>query len=116
MSTRQEGKALRRLHLLIPTFECVPGCTDCCGPIPFSAWEWEKVQDKRHATSIKCPYECKTGCSIYEQRPMMCRVFGATEDRRLLCPHGKGPEKPLTEEQLERIMKEYRSWMPKGSR
>jgi uncharacterized protein len=112
MSTRQEGKAIRRLQLLVPKFECIPGCTDCCGPVPFSKWEWEQVQDKRSSTSLSCVYSSKQGCEIYDKRPMVCRLFGASEDERLVCPHGKMPDKPLTVEETNRISKEYISWIP----
>ena len=29
----------QRLYAAIPPFECIEGCTDCCGPVPWSAWE-----------------------------------------------------------------------------
>ena len=112
MSTRQEGKAIRRLQLLVPKFECIPGCTDCCGPVPFSTWEASQVADKKQTAGLSCPYASAKGCEIYDQRPMICRVFGATEDERLMCPHGKMPESPLTVKETDRIMKEYLSWMP----
>ncbi len=107
LSTRNEGRAIRRLRTLIPTFECVPGCRDCCGPIPFSRWEWGQVADKRKATCIECPYSTEQGCAIYEQRPIICRLFGTVDDPMLKCPHGRGPKKPLSAEEGRRIAMEY---------
>lgn len=104
---RREGKEIKRLRLLIPTFECVAGCNDCCGPVPFSGWEADQVKEKRVQTCIDCPYSTPQGCDIYEDRPIMCRLFGAVDDPMLRCPHGKGPEKPLTAEEGRRIAAEY---------
>jgi len=74
---------------MIPEFTCKKGCHDCCGPVPFSKEEWSRVPDKRKATSLTCPYVGEKGCDIYEERPLMCRLFGAVED--LKCPHGCAP-------------------------
>lgn len=104
---RREGRDIRRLRTLIPTFTCVQGCSDCCGPIPFSRWEWDRVTDKRKATCLDCPYSTPHGCAIYEERPMMCRLFGAVDDPMLRCPHGCAPEKPLSADEGRRIANEY---------
>lgn len=105
----------------IPAFECIPGCTDCCGPVPFSASEWAAVPVKKpmpttdtaellaqlyQGVSVTCPYAVKdVGCSIYAQRPIMCRIFGTVEDLR--CPHGKRPEQLLTIMQGKTILRHY---------
>ena len=104
---RREARDIRRLRVLIPTFDCVPGCTDCCGPVPFSRWEWDQVKDKRVAVCIDCPYSAADNCAIYEDRPMMCRLFGAVDDPRLTCPHGAGPAVKLTAEQGSAIASAY---------
>jgi uncharacterized protein len=36
---KQERRELRRLYSRIPTFKCIEGCTDCCGPVPASREE-----------------------------------------------------------------------------
>jgi hypothetical protein len=95
------------LYARIPSFECRKGCTDCCGPVPFSRWEAERIQDRRVATSITCPYAVGGRCEIYEERPLLCRLFGAVDDVRLKCPHGCGPEKKLSVAEAEGIMREY---------
>lgn len=105
----------------IPAFECIPGCTDCCGPVPFSPSEWEAVTEKKdmpttdtaellmklsQGVSVTCPYAVKeVGCAIYEQRPIMCRIYGTVEDLR--CPHGKRPETLFTVMQGKTILRHY---------
>jgi hypothetical protein len=39
MKPKQERRRLRELYAQIPTFQCIPGCTDCCGPVPSSREE-----------------------------------------------------------------------------
>lgn len=98
-------KTIKYLRKQIPTFGCIPGCFDCCGPVPFSRWEWGQVKDKRQATGILCPYASKDGCEIYEQRPIICRLMGATHS--LPCPHGRRPIKLLSKKKELKLMQKY---------
>lgn len=99
------AKTIKYLRKQIPNFECKPGCTDCCGPVPFSRWEWAQVKDQRISDGIECPYATKEGCEIYEQRPILCRLMGAVP--RLECPHGCGPKKMLPGKKEIEIMRKY---------
>lgn len=106
------GMAHQQLYDKIPSFKCKPGCTDCCGPVPFSKWEWDRVSDKRHATpehikTLTCPYAVNGRCEIYEQRPLICRLFGAVDAPLMTCPHGCGPVGKLTDEQAREMMRIY---------
>ena len=118
MSIRQEGKSIKRLRVLPPSFDCEPGCTDCCNVVPFSEWEWSQVPEekRRSATGLRCPYAMPAGgCAIYEHRPMICRVFGSSEDERIACPRGCRPERPLAQARTDSLMREYMSWFrPEG--
>lgn len=95
------------LYSKIPTFQCRIGCSDCCGPVPFSKWEWSKIQDKRKGTRLTCPYVNNGKCDIYEDRPLICRLFGASEVEMLTCPHGCGPAQKLSVEQTREMMAKY---------
>ncbi len=103
------AQAHEELYAQIPEMACKPGCSDCCGPVPFTLWEWERVQDRRHGdwSSLKCPYAVNGRCEIYEQRPFMCRLFGTTEDARLRCPHGHRPDRMLSTTEARRLTSEY---------
>lgn len=100
-------KIHEKLYSRIPSFKCKEGCMDCCGPVPFSKWEWERVQDKRKATLLSCPYAVGGRCEIYKHRPLICRLFGSVDDPLLECPHGCGPQNKLSREQGAEIMREY---------
>ncbi len=60
---------------------------------------------------LNCPYITQDGvgrCAIYSERPILCRLFGATEEESLKCPHGCKPPHPLTVGQTKRIMRQYK--------
>jgi Fe-S-cluster containining protein len=56
---------------------------------------------------LTCPYVTDAGCGIYEDRPLICRIFGASEEPALQCPHGRKPEKPLTSTQTRTLFDRY---------
>jgi len=102
----------KQLYDKIPSFKCKPGCADCCGPVPFSRWEWGRVMDKRYAApaymkTLTCPYAVDGRCEIYEQRPLICRMFGAVDALLMACPHGCGPARKLTDEQAKEMLRVY---------
>ena len=104
---------LKAFYNKIPAFKCIPGCTDCCGPVPFSKSEWEAIKDKRGwdiNKGIMCPY-ANSGCDIYDQRPLICRIFGAADHPMLKCPRGCGPKRKLTAKMARKIMNEYHEMM-----
>lgn len=102
------SQQLKQLYDRIPTFVCEPGCNDCCGPVAMSKTERKKIGLDSSITPVDSTMTCKfythSCCSIYKDRPLLCRLFGTTE--KLKCPK-RGPEKLLTQEQEDEIMKAY---------
>lgn len=94
----------------IPSFECIPGCHDCCGPVTASSEEMarlpvksDQVRDAALA-DLSCPHLGASGCQVYDERPLICRLFGTTPS--LLCPHGRHPEQmidPLIESEIHQF-------------
>ncbi len=97
---------IQKQYERIPSFACIPGCTKCCGPVPFAEAELAQIQPKPF-TGLQCQYATETGCSVYAHRPLLCRLFGAVDDPRLICPEGCGPEKKLTAHQGRTILRHY---------
>jgi len=101
----------QRIYDLVPEMECKEGCTDCCGPVPLSNWERDRIGAKNnliyHPVKLECPYIKDGQCSVYEKRPFLCRLFGTVDTMRLRCPHGRKPDKPLTEQQGMELIREY---------
>ena len=52
----------------------------------------EAEQDAALA-ELNCVHLGPNGCTVYEERPLICRLFGTTP--RLPCPRGRGPEEPI---------------------
>lgn len=101
---------VQRLRERIPTFECVPGCHDCCGPVTTSSEEMSRLPvktDAEHAAALEqfnCVHLGPNGCTVYAERPLICRLFGTTP--RLPCPNGCAPEQ-MIEPQVERQIHHY---------
>jgi hypothetical protein len=101
---------LRELYAAIPEFQCKPGCSDCCGAVPMVKAEWQAIklaQRVQHSNCLTCNYLVDEKCSVYADRPFLCRLFGATTDAKMRCPQGCGPEKPLTAKQAGILNTKY---------
>ena len=93
------SRKIDQLRLQIPSFACVPGCHDCCGPVTASSEEMARLpmkSDAEHDAALaeyNCVHLGPQGCTVYDQRPLICRLFGTTPN--LPCPRGQGPEVPI---------------------
>lgn len=111
------GKAIRRINEQIPEggIDCPPGCNLCCGSHTWTWTEWDKVAEKRIALSAnsRCPYSSPKGCLVYEQRPVICRLFGLCSTPIFVgnfpmpisfaCKLGLQPTKPLPEKRIREL-------------
>lgn len=106
---------IRFFRRRIPSFECIPGCHDCCGPVTASSEEMARLpvksdQERDAAlTDLSCPHLGEGGCEVYDERPLICRLFGTTPS--LLCPHGRRPQEmidPLIEQEIHQFHKSTR--------
>ena len=100
------AKVHKALDARIPSFKCKEGCTECCGPVPFSAWEQAQVKVEPGRLGRPCPYLGETGCLIYENRPLMCRLYGTVPEMK--CPYKCRPEKMLSSVEGRRILTKYK--------
>lgn len=102
-----------KIYRQIPSFKCKPSCTDCCGPVPLSPWEAEqlgipgqKLTPTKPGT-LRCTFASETGCTVYDKRPMLCRLFGTTDHPLMTCPHGCRPKKLLTKAKASRLTNQH---------
>lgn len=82
----------------IPGVDCKGKCSESCGPIAYSNAEARRIKEagetppEPRSETLECdkliPLIKK--CSIYEDRPIICRLFGVVEGMK--CPHGCEPE------------------------
>lgn len=103
--TTNPADKLKELYSQIPAFKCIPGCVDCCGPVPFAKIEAQNAPVKPPTKSLMCPYASKDGCEIYENRPFICRLYGTIEN--LQCPRGCRPEAFLDDDLATQMFNEY---------
>lgn len=93
----------------------------CCGPVPFEKEFIEKHKDKIQVEIKKevideqgiylltedlgCVFlDRKTReCTIYEERPEICRLYGTVKDIRISCPYFKPSGNPRSEAQRKQI-------------
>ncbi|PSV00381.1 YkgJ family cysteine cluster protein [Photobacterium kishitanii] len=105
---------LTRLYNEIPLVSnCGKSCNKCCGPVPLSRKEAEILGLGNAATTPTdgkgtCIFSSANGCSVYDRRPFMCRIFGASKDKALKCDLGASANKPLTKKQAMRLADRYR--------
>ena len=92
----EDRDTIARLRERIPSFECVPGCHDCCGPVTTSSEEISRLpvkSDAEHEAALgelTCVHLGSKGCTVYGERPLICRLFGTTH--RMPCPNGRRPD------------------------
>lgn len=114
---------LEKLYTRIPAVDCIPGCTDCCGVIPFGTQEEAAAfgpfpLKRTHmgivSMALDCPNSRAGNCRIHDKRPFVCRLFGTVDitavgssESRMVCPHGRKPVKPLTQQQASDLTREY---------
>ncbi|XTP27844.1 YkgJ family cysteine cluster protein [Azonexus sp. IMCC34842] len=99
-----DSQKIRFFRRHIPSFACLPGCHDCCGPVTTSSEEMARLLVKSRAVheaalaDLSCPHLGDEGCQVYAERPLICRLFGTTPG--LPCPHGRRPE-VMTDRRIE---------------
>jgi Fe-S-cluster containining protein len=127
------GERLDALYARVPAASpCPARCRECCGPIPMTKTEWARIE-RAHPHAIapriiadgmhiavrevrvdgvvrqRCPFVRESGkrrgCTIYDQRPLMCRMFAAS--LAMTCPLGRAASTPLSPAEHEAILTEY---------
>lgn len=102
-SSRRRESVERQLDALydeLPHIECRGKCWDSCGPVEMSLAERRRVEEAHGQplatkdglnSCLTCTALTPMGtCSVYEVRPLVCRLWGLTETMR--CPYGCVPE------------------------
>lgn len=90
----REDAALTAVYAQIPDVGCKGLCADACGPVPVTPREAQRMiaagGKRRGGDDLTCPYLADGQCTVYDVRPLICRMYGAMEG--LTCPHGCAPD------------------------
>lgn len=107
---KNRRRQLRELYARVPQIACKGECWDSCGPIEMTPLE-ERILNERSVVippraealevlratgDFTCPALVDRRCSVYDVRPMICRVWGVSESLR--CPYGCEAQSVLTDE------------------
>lgn len=90
---------LDAIYAAVPNINCKGLCQECCGPVLQSVAETQAMTKAAGGKipSLRSDMTCgllKNGrCSIYKDRPLICRLWGVT--REMPCPFGCLPERIL---------------------
>lgn len=118
---------LEDVYAKLPSVACKGLCWNSCGPIDMSNTERQRITDlgatippfsqqrsQEWAAGAKhyCPAlkfgarpDGGIGCSVYEARPFICRVWGVGEGD-LACPHGCETDGRLNPEEVMALLME----------
>lgn len=108
---------LNDIWAAIPRVECKGLCQDSCGPIAMSNQEYRAILRRgfeipsmadalaalERGEDYYCPALIDGACAVYEERPTICRLWGATQS--MPCPHGCTPPDALTREESHELLR-----------
>jgi len=103
---------IRELYKQLPEIACKGLCANGCGGIDMSRAEHERIvelgvfiprftEELARRWQANEPLHCPAlnrqtlRCDVYEDRPMICRLWGLAESMR--CPNGCKPTRELTD-------------------
>lgn len=95
------------LYAQVPAISCKGLCHTSCGPLVIGESERQRIQE-RHGVDIPdlqwtCPALNAFGrCSVYEDRPMICRLWGV--DQAMPCVYGCLPDRILPTAEGQRLL------------
>lgn len=97
----------------LPELECKGLCWETCGPIPIYAVEAKNIKDKygsmpmvreSDATQTCTMLTADKKCSIYEDRPLICRLYGVAGGMK--CAWGCKPiEGRISDAQAHKLLR-----------
>jgi Fe-S-cluster containining protein len=98
---------LKNQYKKIPNANCKGLCQSGCTMIGFTKLEGQQMSEAAGRSPFltddaDCGYLSEGKCSVYDQRPAICRLYGATE--KMPCPHGCKPDRMLAETESEEIL------------
>ena len=103
---RKRRSKLERIYDKIPAIKCKGLCFITCGELGLSKGEFvqlTKVTGKApKVINGECNYLVDNKCTVYKDRPSVCRLYGVVENMR--CPYGCEAERILTEREARAIM------------
>lgn len=109
--------SLEEVYAAIPEIACKGLCVDSCGPIAMSREEEARLAERgvtvpplpdalaavERGEDYYCPALHDGRCGVYDVRPTICRLWGATQS--MPCPHGCTPPDALPQERSYQLLR-----------
>lgn len=108
-------KHLETIYARVPALDCQKKCQEFCGPIAMTELEAERIKKRFKSLPVAnknmvCS-KLKGGvCSIYELRPLICRLWGTVPAMR--CPWGCKPKTFMSNEAGKALLREAEDLSP----
>jgi Fe-S-cluster containining protein len=118
MTRSKRLRILAEIYAKVPDAGCKGLCWESCTSVPVFPLELEQLEEKtgrklEETTPIMgatltgspgatCPYLVLRRCTVYEARPLICRVFGVAEG--LPCPHGCVPARTISDVAVQEMI------------
>lgn len=104
-------KRLQEIYDEIPSVNCTGQCFQSCSFIGTFPAEKRNLRNggirlpqMEEAPCVHLDFAGR--CSIYDYRPVICRLYGVSED--LACPFGCKPDRALTKPEAFELMRRVR--------
>lgn len=104
------------LYAELPRVACKRLCQDSCAAMVFrnrgmTVFEFARATfggttpiPDGHPLDL-CTFLRQGRCSIYNQRPLVCRLWGVVDSPKMRCPHGCEPEWWLTDAEARALIR-----------
>jgi Fe-S-cluster containining protein len=107
LTPEQRIAALEEIYAALPDVPCKRLCFESCSFIGTFRVERERMRaagvEPPRMEEVPCRHLMFNGeCGAHELRPVICRLYGATEE--LECPFGCRAEHPLSKQEAFRVM------------
>ncbi|MGL5923737.1 YkgJ family cysteine cluster protein [Chroococcidiopsis sp.] len=99
---------LEEIYNSLPLLVCKGKCQECCGVIGVLPIEVENIQTVSSVPTVDGDLTCSKLvqgfgiCSIYKQRPLICRLWGIAEE--MPCPYGCKPERTIGRKEANKLI------------
>lgn len=118
---------LQAIYDRVPAIACQRKCWPVCGAVPVTRTELAQIRRAAPGPVTTAPFlererivalfDMATGhcsalsplrlCSVHAARPLICRLYGVTEDFR--CAYGCVPERMLSKDEARALIEEARA-------
>lgn len=109
---------LQKIYDKIPKIDCQGLCTRYCSVIGGTKAEFHNMEQAggekpRCTNNLVCNFLKNNKCSIYRERPYVCRLYGSSPD--ILCKFGCVPDRVLTKEESYKIALEIHNLLDENN-